>query len=120
MYVPRRTKPQSPRAASSRRQESKALVDLQQKSLRCPHFRFNKNIIEQTSAMCSAGLTLVQREELNGIDYIVFTIRSQIITYYVANPQHDFNNCYLNNRFSLSPYKLTSGRCNYYLCGKVC
>ena len=30
--------------------EAKALVDRQQKSLRCPHFRFNMNIIEQTSA----------------------------------------------------------------------
>ena len=49
-HVPGGTKPQRPRAASSPRHEAKALVDQQQKSLRCPHFRFNKNIIEQTSA----------------------------------------------------------------------
>lgn len=58
------------------------------------------------------GMNGTKNKELNGIDPTIFTIRSQIITYYRANPQHDFNNCYLNNTFSPSPYKLTSERRN--------
>ena len=50
MRVPEGSDPHSPRAASSPRHEAKALVDQPQNLLRCLNFRFNKNIIQQTSA----------------------------------------------------------------------
>lgn len=37
---------------------------------------------------------LVPWEELNGIDNVVFTIRSQTTSGHVAKPQHDFTHRY--------------------------
>lgn len=84
-------KPQIPREVSPPRHEPKALASWPQKFLGWPHFPFNRSIIQHPSAESEEYVVpwdklWVEREELNGSDYIVFTIRSQIITYYVAKP----------------------------------